>query len=161
MYILFTRSSSTFILSLVLHLFHFISVPWPFRRRPLPHRDSPPSLAFGWVTDAERSFDIVPVSQRFVHYHSYHLGSLMFILNFSLIIENNPPFNIDNNTLSVNDSLLCSSELQHGVCWISLLLYSRERLESRGQAQRRQAGLWPWELWVKEDGAQQERSILI
>lgn len=40
---------------------------------PLPHSDSTPSLAFGWVTDAERSFDIVPVSQSFVSYYSYLL----------------------------------------------------------------------------------------
>lgn len=37
----------------------------------LPHSDSTPSLAFGLVTDAERSFDIVPVSQSFGGYRSY------------------------------------------------------------------------------------------
>lgn len=58
------------LLGLLVYLLHAIGAPWPFQMMPLPHCDSTPSLAFGLVTDAERSFDIVPVSQRFVGYRS-------------------------------------------------------------------------------------------
>lgn len=61
----------SFLLVLLVYLFHSIGVPWPFKMMPLPHSDSTPSLAFGLVTDAERSFDIVPVSQSVVAYLSH------------------------------------------------------------------------------------------
>lgn len=45
---------------------------------------------------------------------------------------------------------------------LPLQLHLRKGLEITGTSREgRQAGLWPWELWAKEDGAQQERSILI
>lgn len=46
-----------------------LGVLWPFSGVPLPHNDSNSSLAIGLVAEAERSFDIAPVSQTYVCYH--------------------------------------------------------------------------------------------
>lgn len=46
-----------------------LGVLWPFSGVPLPHNNSNSSLAIGLVAEAERSFDIAPVSQTYVCYH--------------------------------------------------------------------------------------------
>lgn len=57
---------------------------------------------------------------------------------------------------------LCFMRPMCSVPSLALQLHPRRWLEIRGTSREwRQAGLWPWELWAKEDGAQQERSILI
>lgn len=68
---------------LVLHF--TLGVLWPFSGLPLPQDDSTSSLAIGLVIDAERSVDIVPVSQTYVCYQFclLHIYSFMFRLNCS------------------------------------------------------------------------------
>ena len=56
------------IILLVLHLFHPMC-PLTVAEAPPPPRDSLPSLAFGGITQAERSFDIVPVSHSPALFH--------------------------------------------------------------------------------------------
>lgn len=153
----------SFLLVLLVYLFHSIGVPWPFKMMPLPHSDSTPSLAFGLVTDAERSFDIVPVSQSFVAYRSYLFNPFTYYslhLACSLIQYMAREYLIFKQEIQTNDIVLwdqCVSLLSP-----PLQLHLRKWLEITGTRwEGRQAGLWPWELWAKEDGAQQERSILI
>lgn len=137
----------SYICCFVSHLFHFISVPWPLRRRPLPHCDSPPSLAFGWGTDAERSFDIVPVTQSFVCYlfclcgtiHSYLLiGNL-----FSWCLQLEKPISMSiqkKKKKDFNASQLCfpmSCDIVYNILW----LYSWEWLDRIGTSKEKTSGV--------------------
>lgn len=147
---------------LLVYLFHSVGVPWPFKMMPLPHSDSTPSLAFGLVTDAERSFDIVPVSQSFVGYRSYLRP--FYLLMFALGLFPDPIYGQripQFQTVNTN-KLLCFMRPMWSLPSLPLQLHLRKWLEITGTSREgRQAGLWPWELWAKEDGAQLERSILI
>ncbi len=89
---------------------------------------------------------------------------LMFILNLFLWWlqqEESPLTPLPTINKSEWLSVFCSYDLKHGAWWIFLVIVFKGVTWARGQAKRRQVGLWPWELWVRKDGAQQERSILI
>lgn len=135
---------------------HFtLGVLWPFSGVPLPHDDSTSALAIGLVTDAERSVDIVPVSQTYVCYHFclLHIYSSRLDSIVMITARGSPCAMIP-----VTD--FCCLLLWFPL-WIFFVIVFTEVTSDHRHKQRESQGLWPRELWIREDGAQQERSILI
>lgn len=101
-----------FIFLLLLLVLHFsLGVLWPFSGVPLPHNDSTSSLAIALVTDAERSFDIVPVSQAYVCYHFclLHTYSFMFRLDCPNDYSKRKPFYDDPSDKFLPSAIVVSS----------------------------------------------------
>lgn len=139
---------------LVLHF--TLGVLWPFSGVPLPHDDSTSALAIGLVTDAERSVDIVPVSQTYVCYHFCLLHIYSSRLDSIVVM------------ITARGSTCAMIPLTDFCClllwfllWIFFVIVFTEVTSDHRHKHRESQGLWPRESWIREDGAQQERSILI
>lgn len=93
-----------------------------------------PISCVGWVTDAERSFDIVPVSQSFVRYHFSLLDPFTHQCSnsFSLL-----------PTVNESEWLLCFAIMISNMnyCVFYLQLYSKDWLESTGTSKEKTSGV--------------------
>lgn len=156
-------AASLLTFSLLVYLFHSVGAPWPFKMMPLPHSDSTPSLAFGLVTDAERSFDIVPVSQRFVGYLSFKIYLFTFALDLfpkcSICIPGEY-FDASGKHEQMTGFCEAFAESPFALAWEG----GGEWEEITGRSRRREtSGVVTVRVGEQRrtDGAQQERSILI
>lgn len=112
-----------------------LGVLWPFSGVPLPHGDSNSSLAIGLVTEAERSFDIAPVSQIYVCYHFrlLHIYSSMFGLDCLNDYSKRKPFYHD-----PSDKFLMSA-IVSSVVFLCDRIHGSD-FRSQAQAQRDKKG---------------------
>lgn len=90
------------------------------------------------------------------------IHSLMFLLNLFDDYSKKKTLSVSTENKCEWLYVLCCCDLRYEIWWnfLGIVLNAVTR-EHRDKQRERQVGLWPWELWVREDGAQQERSILI